>query len=93
MAISPMPFISPLLSETMGNLQRQKKPMFLGGEWCGVQRERMGCGKQKTTELHEEKSTTTFGEKRVYTQEKIEPIDDIQMKRQRILKSLNNESF
>ena len=45
------------------------------------------------TELHEEKSSTTFGEKRVYTQEKIEVIDDIQIKRQRILKSLNNESF
>ena len=53
----------------------------------------MECGKQKTTELHEEKSSTTFGEKRVYTQEKIEVIDDIQIKRQRILKSLNNESF
>ena len=67
--------------------------MFPWGEWCGVQRERMGCRKQKMTELHEEKSSTTFGEKRVYTQEKIEVIDDIQIKRQRILKSLNNESF
>ena len=53
----------------------------------------MECGKQKTTELHEEKSSTTFGDKRVYTQEKIEVIDDIQIKRQRILKSLNNEFF
>lgn len=88
-----MPFISPRLSETMGNLRRQKKPVFLGGEWCGVQRERMGCGKQKTTELNEEKASTTFGEKRVYTQEKIESIDDIQIKRQRILKSLKKRFF
>ena len=80
-----MPFISPLLSETMGNLWRKKKPVFLGGEWCGVQRERMGCGKQKMTELNEKKSSTTFGEKCVYTQEKIEPIDDIQIKGQNIL--------
>ena len=92
-AISQMSFISPLLSDTMGNLQRQKKPMFLGGEWCEVQRERMRCRKQKMTELREEKSSTTFGEKWVYTQEKIEVIDDIQIKRKRILKSLNNESF
>lgn len=77
MAISQMSFISPLLSDTMGNLQRQKKPMFLGGEWCEVQRERMRCRKQKMTELREEKSSTTFGEKWVYTQEKIEVIDDI----------------
>ena len=45
------------------------------------------------TELNEEKSSTTFGEKPVYTQEKIEPIDDIRIKRQRVLKSLNNELF
>ena len=67
--------------------------MFLGGEWCGVQRKRMGCRKKKMTELNEEKSSTTFGEKPVYTQEKIEPIDDIRIKRQRVLKSLNNELF
>ena len=56
--------------------------MFLWGEWCGVQRERMGCRKQKMTELKEEKASTTFGEKPVHTQEKIKPIDDIQIKRQ-----------
>lgn len=67
--------------------------MFLWGEWCGVQRERMGCRKQKMTELKEEKASTTFGEKPVYTQEKIKPIDDIQIKRQRILKSLKKEFF
>ena len=53
----------------------------------------MGCGKQKTTELNEEKASTTFGEKRVYTQEKIESIDDIQIKRQRILKSFKKRFF
>ena len=85
MAISQMPFISPRLSETVGSLRRKNKPVFLRGEWGGVQRERMGCGKQKMTELNEEKSSTTFGEKRVYTQEKIKPIHDIPIKRQSIL--------
>jgi len=32
------------------------------------------------TELKEEKASTTFGEKPVHTQEKIKPIDDIQIK-------------
>ena len=45
------------------------------------------------TELKEKKANITFGEKRVYTQKKIEPIDDIQIKRQRILKSLKKEFF
>ena len=67
--------------------------MFLWGEWCGVQRERMGCRKQKMTELKEEKAGTTFGEKPVHTQEKIKPIDDIQIKRQGILKSREKELF
>ena len=71
-SISRMPIISPLLSANMGNLWIQKKPVFLRGEWSRVQRERMGCGKQKMTELKEEKSSTTLGEKRVFTQEKIE---------------------
>ena len=93
MAISRMPFISPLLREIMGNLWRQKKPVLVGGEWDGVQRERMGCRKQRMTELKEKKANITFGEKRVYTQKKIEPIDDIQIKRQRILKSLKKEFF
>ena len=75
-----MPFISPLLCEAMGNLWRQKKPMFLGGEWYGVKRVTMGCRKQKMTELNEERTSTIFGEKRVYTQEKIKFIVDIQIK-------------
>ena len=45
------------------------------------------------TELKEEKASTTFGEKPVYTQEKIKPIDDIQIKRQGILKSREKELF
>ena len=64
-ATSWMPFISPRLSETMGNLWRPKKFVF--------------C--------------LSFGEKRVYTQEKIEVIDDIQIQRQRILQSLEKEVF
>lgn len=45
------------------------------------------------TELKEEKASTTFGEKPVHTQEKIKPIDDIQIKRQGILKSREKELF